>query len=554
MISENGYLYAENDPANRIYSAGSESVKFNLGSTWRASKDIASRALSSLNKEIKEINEELKKAKEEREKNRIEEKENSLVTEVAEAQDKYQDTTEKIKWLLRKKADLVNAKTSAQALVKGAEEEIQKQLGEYHVRVAEKNAKEQAYLSALEAEKNRLEDEEKAKLEAEKKEEIFTEEIEEVNEDKKEGEIKIEDKIEEKTEDIKIETEQIEEVNETVEVQVKEDIVEEVIVTEPVETEIKTEEDKTIIQEVKDAVISFFVGEKAYAACPYTAHNFYAYLSKANRYVQDKNEVRALQVFLNEYASYGLVIDGDFGPASESAVINFQGRNGLVADGIVGANTNTKINQIIASCTVQPPTINYFNANPSTIDSGNYSALSWSVTNATTISISSIGSVSASGSQNVYPSTTTTYTLTATGAGGTRTQNVMVTVNTVRPFPPTSCAGVTFSTTLRNGMSSRQDIRCMQGMLNHSNLNLGINPPLVEDGNFGSATEAGVRKFQTKYGFTADGIVGSQTYAKLNELIGVVTPPPVINSFSANPSTINSGGSSALSWSVANAD
>ena len=246
--------------------------------------------------------------------------------------------------------------------------------------------------------------------------------------------------------------------------------------------------------------------------------------------------------------------DGDFGPASESAVINFQGRNGLVADGIVGANTNTKINQIIASCTVQPPTINYFNANPSTIDSGNYSALSWSVTNATTISISSIGSVSASGSQNVYPSTTTTYTLTATGAGGTRTQNVMVTVNTVRPFPPTSCAGVTFSTTLRNGMSSRQDIRCMQGMLNHSNLNLGINPPLVEDGNFGSATEAGVRKFQTKYGFTADGIVGSQTYAKLNELIGVVTPPPVINSFSANPSTINSGGSSALSWSVANAD
>jgi hypothetical protein len=51
--------------------------------------------------------------------------------------------------------------------------------------------------------------------------------------------------------------------------------------------------------------------------------------------------VRFLQEFLNRvYPAYSrLVVDGDFGPATESVVRNFQGRSNLVTDGVVGPAT-----------------------------------------------------------------------------------------------------------------------------------------------------------------------------------------------------------------------
>ena len=55
---------------------------------------------------------------------------------------------------------------------------------------------------------------------------------------------------------------------------------------------------------------------------------------KTGPYVQD------LQEHLNGiYPELELVADGDFGPATEAAVIKFQKDNGLAADGIVGRNT-----------------------------------------------------------------------------------------------------------------------------------------------------------------------------------------------------------------------
>lgn len=47
-------------------------------------------------------------------------------------------------------------------------------------------------------------------------------------------------------------------------------------------------------------------------------------------------QVRYLQDFLNWYGSYGLDVDGSFGPATESATKDFQSNTGLVVDGIFG--------------------------------------------------------------------------------------------------------------------------------------------------------------------------------------------------------------------------
>lgn len=66
-----------------------------------------------------------------------------------------------------------------------------------------------------------------------------------------------------------------------------------------------------------------------------------------------------------------------------------------------------------------------FSANPQTISAGHSSTLSWTTSNATSVSIApGIGTVATSGSKSVSPTKTTTYTLTATGAGGTKQANV----------------------------------------------------------------------------------------------------------------------------------
>lgn len=75
------------------------------------------------------------------------------------------------------------------------------------------------------------------------------------------------------------------------------------------------------------------------------------------------------------------------------------------------------------------PTVSSFAANPASITEGNNSTLSWTVTDATTVSINQgIGTVEPSGSIAVSPTVTTTYILTATNSAGSTTANVTITV------------------------------------------------------------------------------------------------------------------------------
>jgi peptidoglycan-associated lipoprotein len=82
-------------------------------------------------------------------------------------------------------------------------------------------------------------------------------------------------------------------------------------------------------------------------------------------------------------------------------------------------------------------------ANPTTIDKGASTTLTWQTTNATDVSIDGIGAVQPNGSQSVNPTDSTTYTLTAKGAGGTQSATTRVTVNQPPPPPPPVAAGPT---------------------------------------------------------------------------------------------------------------
>ena len=91
------------------------------------------------------------------------------------------------------------------------------------------------------------------------------------------------------------------------------------------------------------------------------------------------------------------------------------------------------------------PTINYFTAEPSTVNSGQPSSLRWSVTDATGVTIdNAIGDVSPNGRRGVYPTATTTYHLTAKSAsGGTAEADATVTVSTPPPPQPVQSAAPT---------------------------------------------------------------------------------------------------------------
>src|SRR5947209_9877964 len=76
------------------------------------------------------------------------------------------------------------------------------------------------------------------------------------------------------------------------------------------------------------------------------------------------------------------------------------------------------------------PVINYFTAEPTTINSGEPASLRWSVTDANSVQIdNAIGQVSPNGRRAVYPTGTTTYHMTASGPGGTAEADATVTVS-----------------------------------------------------------------------------------------------------------------------------
>ncbi|MEY3235640.1 MAG: hypothetical protein RL230_2911 [Pseudomonadota bacterium] len=101
------------------------------------------------------------------------------------------------------------------------------------------------------------------------------------------------------------------------------------------------------------------------------------------------------------------------------------------------------------------PSISSFSASPNSIRSGQSAVLTWSVKDATNVSIDNgIGTVLTQTSVTVNPLITTTYTLTASNARGSV---LAATTLTVSPSPPPYPVGLTDDFLLVNGV--RRDYR-----------------------------------------------------------------------------------------------
>ena len=185
----------------------------------------------------------------------------------------------------------------------------------------------------------------------------------------------------------------------------------------------------------------------------------------------------------------------------------------------------------------QPPTVS-ISANPNTILLGQSATLSWASTNANSCVIEpGIGPVDPNGSLTVSPTETTTYTITATGPGGTATGTAMVTVHQ----SPTVSINAVPDTIL---LSESATLSWTSTNADSATIDQGIGSVAVNGSTSVSPTTT------TTYTITVTGPGGTDT---ASVTVTITYPAPAVN-ISANPESIQIGGSSTLTWSSANAN
>ncbi len=187
------------------------------------------------------------------------------------------------------------------------------------------------------------------------------------------------------------------------------------------------------------------------------------------------------------------------------------------------------------------PTIT-LSASPATVTAGQSSTLNWAVANTSTVFITpNLGApigLARGTSLIVNPSATTIYTLTATGPYGNTTKTATVTVTS--GTTPSISSFIATPSTINAGQGSTL-AWAVSGAIGLS-LDQGIG---AITGTSRTVTPA----LTTTYTLSATNAVGTTTAAATV----TVVQPPVISAFTASPSTIQSGQSSALNWTVSGA-
>lgn len=201
------------------------------------------------------------------------------------------------------------------------------------------------------------------------------------------------------------------------------------------------------------------------------------------------------------------------------------------------------------------PHITGFEASSYKVQAGKPVTLSWSVSNATHVSIDpGIGTVSATGSRKITPESSTTYTLTASNSHGSSTAKIRVEVSGSIPAGPPATFNmpeVAVFTAEPANIISEQEVTLTWDVRNAYDVmiepGLRIIPP--------KGTARVSPAFTTTYKLTATNDQGTILAATTVTVSG--KPPdeetPVIKFFKADPYIIKKGESAVLSWKTVEA-
>ena len=249
--------------------------------------------------------------------------------------------------------------------------------------------------------------------------------------------------------------------------------------------------------------------------------------------------VRILQKQLSriakDYPSFGKpVVTGTFDEATENSVKKFQKQFSLTADGVVGRATWNKVSFIyvsvkdLAELTSEgetaegtqsaggwPGTVLRRGSTGSSVEQVQF----WLNTLAqydSAIPSVTVDGVYGTGTANAVRAFQRRYGLTVDGVVGRDTwtalydqfRSIQSDNGTPNAYPGTA---------LRQG-SSGQNVRLVQFWLKIARTVYSSLSNVTVDGIFGSSTAAAVRRFQTYFGLTSDGVVGRTTWNKLYEV------------------------------------
>ena len=244
---------------------------------------------------------------------------------------------------------------------------------------------------------------------------------------------------------------------------------------------------------------------------------------------------RQLNRITKDYPFLGkLTVDGVFGSRMAATVRAFQKQFNLTADGVVGRQTWYKISYIYVSVKDLAELTSEGETSSGTLSDGTWggtvlrtgstgSAVEqlqfWLNTLAqyeSAIPSVTVDGVFGSGTANAVRAFQRKYGLTVDGVVGRTTwtevydqfRSIQSDNGTPNAYPGTA---------LRQG-SSGQNVRLVQFWLKIARTVYSRLNNVTVDGVFGSSTAAAVRRFQTYFGLTSDGVVGRTTWNKLYEV------------------------------------
>ena len=232
-----------------------------------------------------------------------------------------------------------------------------------------------------------------------------------------------------------------------------------------------------------------------------------------------------------------------------------------------GAGTSSASMMIVVSAPYTPPSttlpaatsnlpsILSFTASPSTIISGSSTSLSWSVLNATGVTISGVGPVPTTGSLTVSPSATMTLTLTAQNTAGSNYATTTITVTSASSPPSTgSRPGIVAFSISPSSLSSGGSATVSWDIYNATSVYI--------DHGIGNVSASGSTTIyptaSATYTLTAQNAYGATSAARNVTVSPPVVAPtyswPTITDFHCSNTTVVRGNQAKLYWTVSNAD